>query len=392
MIEISKRIWLGKAVSLAAAVFAVGAIGFAMPHHAQASNSSHGGKPQVSSKVTQGTTLRGLLFAGPVERISANGRRISILGTWIEISSRQVGLLPSDYVAVFGSLSSDGGLRVSRVAKLARVYAPGSSIVIASGILNSSGAAKSGTKLGKLKLDAGHHHRFADWSRLSRGKLAVVVGTQPTSGSALVIDGVATFSGDMTFLVRGIDGSGQRGIDGSGVATFGIDGSGQRGIDGSGVATFGIDGSGQRGIDGSGVATFGIDGSGQRGIDGSGVATFGIDGSGQRGIDGSGVATFGIDGSGQRGIDGSGVATFGIDGSGQRGIDGSGVATFGIDGSGQRGIDGSGVATFGIDGSGQRGIDGSGQRGIDGSGAWVTIRGIDGSGVAIFGIDGSGQR
>jgi hypothetical protein len=398
--------------------------------------------------------IQGPLFLGPIESVTPDGSAIQVLGSPIPVFGEH--FLPSQYVAVFGSISSTGALEIASILVLDDVYSPGSSPVLYSGWISNHPVGAGAMEIGSAKVRTTELPNFDGWvASLSNGAF-VVMGTQAISGAAIDAHMIISVSGNSEVQFAG---TGIRGIDGSGIKTLGnlsvpngeIKAIGThgplglaelagRGIDGSGAQTQGrgIDGSGAqtqgRGIDGSGAQTQGrgIDGSGAqtqgRGIDGSGAQTQGrgIDGSGAqtqgRGIDGSGAQTQGrgIDGSGAqtqgRGIDGSGAQTQGrgIDGSGAqtqgRGIDGSGAQTQGrgIDGSGAqtqgRGIDGSGAQTQGrgIDGSGAqtqgRGIDGSGAqtqgRGIDGSGAQTQGRGIDGSGAQTQGrgIDGSGAQ
>jgi len=230
-------------------------------------------------------SLQGPLLVGPVESVSSDGNGISIFGRTLQVGATKLDLLPSQYVAVFGTLARDGSIDVDVIEPLNEVYAPGSSLVFYSGVVSKQELNSGLATIGDMALDGLTLPGFEEWIASPEEELAFVVGTQSIAGAPIRADLVVSFKGN-GYLE--IDGTGLQGIDGSGLR--GIDGSGLRGIDGSGLR--GIDGSGLRGIDGSGLR--GIDGSGLRGIDGSGLR--GIDGSGLRGIDGSGLND--IDGSG----------------------------------------------------------------------------------------------
>jgi hypothetical protein len=262
--------------------------------------------------------LQGPLLIGPIQEVLMGGTVIKVLGSTIRVNGLLDDALPSQYVAVFGSMSQSGEFVPQRVKRLDEVYAAGSSMVLYTGKSSGVSSPTGHVKIGTAVVDAVAIPDSGEWIASRAGSLFVVLGTQSLDGAPIEPNSLVTFSG--SGLLK-IENTGLLGIDGSGI--FGISGADIAGVGGSGgieiLSPLGIDGSGaqtHRGIDGSGAQT-------NRGIDGSGAQVDGIDGSGaqtNRGIDGSGAQT-------NRGIDGSGAQT-------NRGIDGSGAQADGIDGSG----------------------------------------------------------
>jgi hypothetical protein len=263
--------------------------------------------------------LQGPLLVGPVQDVSKG--LIKILGTVVAVEGASDTILPSQYVAVFGTMNRSGKISAHSVQVLDEVYAPGSSLILYSGKVSGSDPGLGVTRVGDISVNS---ILFSDWIAPRADTILVVVGTQAIDGAPVEASSLASFYGAGTLKIEQL---GIQGIDGSGI--FGIDGSGAFGIDGSGIEILGLinrgvyrSGPSLRGIDGSGASIQGIDGSGAslQGIDGSGASLQGIDGSGAslQGIDGSGASLQGIDGSGAslQGIDGSGASLQGIDGSG----------------------------------------------------------------------------
>ena len=191
-------------------------------------------------------SLKGPLLVGPIEEIHSDGKAIRILGKTLDLKSPATHLLPAQYVAVFGTLSTDGTIVLDAIKPLEDVYAPGSSLVFHSGVISNPHLGTGLVSVGNMEIDGFGLPGFEEWAGSQQQKLAFVVGTQSISGAPIRADLVVTFTG--TGVLK-INGTGLQGIDGSGLK--GIDGSGLQGIDGSGLQ--GIDGSGLKGIDGSGA-------------------------------------------------------------------------------------------------------------------------------------------
>ena len=242
------------------------------PHHADLSET-------IPAAVAHQVILEGILFLGPIERISADGQQINVLGK--EIPNQELGqlLLPSQYVAVYGNFGNDGSMQISRIEPLGSVYAPGSSLVAAVGILRPSNFGSGHASLGNSEVNAMAFSDFGYWSAQQFGKIAVVVGTQAIEGAPIDPVGLAAFEHSSELILEKTVTRG-RGISGPSISVRG------GGMDGVGISTFGkgIDGSGAtiKGIDGSGATIKGIDGSGAtiKGIDGSGASTNGSEGPG----------------------------------------------------------------------------------------------------------------
>jgi hypothetical protein len=304
----------------------------------QTASANNGRSHAVPSKQVKhkhsDTVVTGVILVGPVESVLANGKSARVLGHDVDASSlRSTGsLLPAEYVAVYGSMSSDGELAVEWIEKLSDVYSPGSSTVFHFGKVTGQQVGTGVVYVADIAVDGLSIPGFASWVNSQSDSVFFIVGTQAANGSPIRVSSALA-----------IDTAGLLGIDGTGISIHGIDGTGIHGIDGTGISI--------QGIDGTGISIQGIDGTGIQGIDGTGVQ--GIDGTGVQGIDGTGIQ--GIDGTGVQGIDGTGIQ--GIDGTGIQGIDGTGIQ--GIDGTGIQGIDGTGVQ--GIDGTGIQGIDGTGR-------------------------------
>jgi hypothetical protein len=192
----------------------------------------------------QNLSLSGPLLVGPIEYVAHSEGTISVLGTKVKLQTSTDQFLPAQYVAVFGSLSSNGRISAHSVATLDEVYAPGSSLVLYAG--KASSRPFHVVSLGGVALDGLAIPGFEDWIESQRGALVVAVGTQALSGAPISLSAAVSFKG-AGYLA--IDGTGIQAIDGSGIQA--IDGSGIQAIDGSGIQA--IDGSGIQAIDGSGA-------------------------------------------------------------------------------------------------------------------------------------------
>jgi hypothetical protein len=262
--------------------------------------------------------------AGPIERLSANGELVTVLGQSVRIARETIlstgstsisaykakGTLKIGTYALLEISDSQTGFVASRISTSRNFqYVPGATAVSIGGQIEALAPQTGFFRIGQLSIDYSTISPEIA-SQLTVGTFVTVEGTQPLPAGPVV--GVYALS---------IGGSGAQSIGGSGVQSIG--GSGLESIGGSGVESIG----------GSGVASIG--GSGVHSIGGSGVASIG--GSGVASIGGSGVASIG--GSGVKSIGGSGVQSIG--GSGVKSIGGSGVASIG--GSGVQSIGGSGV-------------------------------------------------
>ncbi|MCC7329847.1 MAG: hypothetical protein IT484_06780 [Gammaproteobacteria bacterium] len=251
-----------------------------------------------------------LLFVGPARVDSdADGTWVTVLGQVagisIETAFPRGQVAPGDYVAVTGELSPDGPATATAVIRLGGSYSAGNSAVYLRGAVASLTTNGLAT-INQTRIDLAQGYGGNRMSELAPGDVIEILGfeAQDSHGESLI---VATSASNL------VDGSGVRGIHGSGLRS--ADDSSVLGIHGSGVR--GIHGSGLRSTDDSNV--LGIHGSGVRGIHGSGLRS--TDDSNVLGIHGSGVR--GIHGSGLRSTDDSNV--LGIHGSGVRGIHGSGI-------------------------------------------------------------------
>jgi hypothetical protein len=270
--------------------------------------------------------------AGPIERLSANGEFVTVLGQGVRITRETIlstgstsisaykakGTLKVGTYALFEISDSQSGAVASRVSTSRNLqYVPGATPVSIGGKIESLSPEIGYFRIGQLNIDFSTISPEIT-SQLVVGTFVNVEGTQPLPNGPIV--GVYAFSIGGSGI-QSIGGSGAQSIGGSGVESIG--GSGVQSIGGSGVASIG--GSGVQSIGGSGALSIG--GSGVKSIGGSGVASIG----------GSGVASIG--GSGALSIGGSGVKSIG--GSGVASIGGSGVASIG--GSGALSIGGSGI-------------------------------------------------
>jgi hypothetical protein len=258
--------------------------------------------------------------AGPIERLSANGELVTVLGQGVRITRETIlstgntsisaykakGTLKVGTYALFEFADSQSGSIASRVSTSRTLqYVPGATPVSIGGKIEALSPENGYFRIGQLNIDFSTISPEIA-SQLAVGTFVTLEGTQPLPTGPIV--GVYALS---------IGGSGIQSIGGSGLESIG--GSGVESIGGSGAESIG--GSGIQSIGGSGVASIG--GSGVASIGGSGVLSIG--GSGVKSIGGSGVASIG--GSGVASIGGSGVLSIG--GSGVKSIGGSGVQSIG---------------------------------------------------------------
>jgi hypothetical protein len=254
--------------------------------------------------------------AGPIERLSANGELVTVLGQGVRITRETVlstgstsisaykakGTLKVGSYALFEISDSQSISVASRVSTSRTLqYVPGATPVSIGGRIESLSPETGYFRIGQLSVDFSTISPEIA-SQLAVGTFVTLEGTQPLPTGPIV--GVYAFS---------IGGSGTQSIGGSGTQSIG--GSGVESIGGSGALSIG--GSGVQSIGGSGVASIG--GSGALSIGGSGVKSIG--GSGALSIGGSGVQSIG--GSGVASIGGSGALSIG--GSGVQSIGGSGT-------------------------------------------------------------------
>jgi hypothetical protein len=186
-------------------------------------------------------------------------------------------LAPGRYVAVAGSAFGGGENLATHVVRLDNEVQPGSVPIYVRGSVDYYDLAQGIAYIGSMSLDV---TTTTSSPSFATGEMVELIGYQADSATAIVTDYSSLEKSTQKTKLAGINGSGVKGITGSGVKTKGINGSGVKGITGSGVKTKGINGSGVKGITGSGVKTKGINGSGVKGITGSGVKTKGINGSG----------------------------------------------------------------------------------------------------------------
>ena len=245
--------------------------------------------PTIAANSQRNSSSEQLLAVGPLA-YSADGNSVSVLGQVLRIAPNTKfsrGLAKSgDYVAIAGTIDSNGVAVASNVVRLGGSYVMGSSLVYLRGTISAFNRNGSGS-LGQTQVDLAGSFHDSQFAAVSKNDVVELIGFEYSSGTRQV---VAAVSGNIlqSSKISGINGSGLNGINGSGLN--GINGSGLKGINGSGLN--GINGSGLQGINGSGLN--GINGSGLNGINGSGLN--GINGSGLQGINGSGLK--GINGSG----------------------------------------------------------------------------------------------
>ncbi|MFO1355681.1 MAG: DUF5666 domain-containing protein [Gammaproteobacteria bacterium] len=203
-----------------------------------------------------------LLFVGPARVDSdADGTWVTVLGQVagisIETAFPRGQVAPGDYVAVTGELSPDGPATATAVIRLGGSYSAGNSAVYLRGAVASLTTNGLAT-INQTRIDLAQGYGGNRMSELAPGDVIEILGfeAQDSHGESLI---VATSASNL------VDGSGVRGIHGSGLRS--ADDSSVLGIHGSGVR--GIHGSGLRSTDDSNV--LGIHGSGVRGIHGSGI-------------------------------------------------------------------------------------------------------------------------
>jgi len=250
----------------------------------------------------------GPVALGPVERISPEGNVVWVHELPINLSNSSDLLSVADYVAVFTTDNRALGRSNWSLEKLDAVYAPGASIALIAGNIQSVDIGIGTAKIGTVSVDlTGLADPINAATLLQAHTFAVAIGKQASAGSPIFANTILAIDGTGTLA---IDGTGLQAIDGTGILA--IDGTGILAIDGTGILA--IDGTGLLAIDGTGVQA--IDGTGKpQAIDGTGKPQA-IDGTGKpQAIDGTGKPQA-IDGTGKpQAIDGTGKPQA-IDGTG----------------------------------------------------------------------------
>src|SRR5690606_901955 len=120
--------------------------------------------------------LAGPLLVGPVEAVNDGGHSVTILGRVLNLNKPIAELLPAQYVAVFGVLSSDDSVTVGSVEVLDEVYAPGSSMVLYAGVISAKARGTGSATIGEASVDGLSLPGFEGWVKSHKNELAVVFG------------------------------------------------------------------------------------------------------------------------------------------------------------------------------------------------------------------------
>ncbi|MGH8290792.1 MAG: DUF5666 domain-containing protein, partial [Steroidobacteraceae bacterium] len=226
-------------------------------------------------------------MVGPVEQINVKSSTLVVLGQTyhLGLSTEKTNsktapgsIARGTLVAIDGTESGSGAVRVQGVVPLPQLNVPGATQLLVTGVV-SAVSNVGDIRVGTLIVDI-NATLTSDSRGPTVGQLVQIVGTQPTSGGVFLAAGIAG-SGTSSLGIAG-SGTSSLGIAGSGTSSLGIAGSGTSslGIAGSGTSSLGIAGSGTSslGIAGSGTSAKGIAGSGlsPRGIAGSGTSSLGI--------------------------------------------------------------------------------------------------------------------
>ena len=141
---------------------------------------------KVSTDAIGGTgrQARSTLFAGQIESVDSDTSTLTLLGQKIQTSAART-LVAGQHVAVFGYLTSSGGIVVTAVRDVPDVYVPGASHVTITGKVSAVNDALGVLMIGRQAVDY--------TALLASGQVSFVVGSvvrlsgiQPVGGGIIV--------------------------------------------------------------------------------------------------------------------------------------------------------------------------------------------------------------
>ena len=131
-----------------------------------------------------GRHARSTLFAGQIESVDSDTSTLTLLGQKIQTSAART-LVAGQHVAVFGYLTSSGGIVVTAVRDVPNVYVPGASRVTITGKVSAVNDALGVLMIGQQAVDY--------TALLASGQVSFVVGSvvrlsgiQPVGGGIIV--------------------------------------------------------------------------------------------------------------------------------------------------------------------------------------------------------------
>ena len=200
----------------------------------------------LASTVTlAGAAQASPLTLGPVEQVNLKSSTIVVLGQSyhvgpsVHITDRTThaaialgSIAQGTLVAVDGTESASGKVKVQNVVRLSQLNVPGATQLLVTGLI-SAGSNVGQFRVGSLRIDV-NATLTSDSKQPAVGQLVQIVGTQPTSRGLFLAQGT----------IRTV--SSANGIIGTGTSTNGIIGTGtsSTGIIGTGSSANGIIGTG----------------------------------------------------------------------------------------------------------------------------------------------------
>jgi hypothetical protein len=315
-------------------------------------------------------TAEDVFVFGPVEKLSANGAQVTVLGQTFAVDHSQVtSNEPSGefglgaYVYIGGTRAHDGSLVADSTFVSKIPYVAGASEIFLSGVVSKFDSVLGVATIGNTQIYLLAAPQ-ASMSFVSVGATVQIAGYQAMPSAQIWATEV------LPTAVNSIQGTGVKGIQGTELES--IQGTGKLSIQGTGVNS--IQGTGKLSIQGTGVNS--IQGTGKLSIQGTGVNS--IQGTGKLSIQGTGVNS--IQGTGKLSIQGTGVNS--IQGTGKLSIQGTGVNS--IQGTDKQSIQGTGINS--IQGTGLNSIQGTGLNSIQGTGK-LSIQG-----AGTNSIQGTGKQ
>jgi hypothetical protein len=300
----------------------------------------------VAAFLCAGASAAEVFVLGPVEKISSDGYRITVLGQSFTIDrqnalGRQVKnrdqsaeFSVGSYVYLVGERSIDGVLVADSGSVVKAPYVAGASEVFLSGIVS-----KYDQKLGVVTIGS---------AEIYIPGAAVESTTAIRVGADLRISGYQ-FNPSSQVLATQIQG----------MESISIQGTGIQSIQGTGAESLSIQGTGKQSIQGTGVQS----------IQGTGAEALSIQGTGVQSIQGTGAEALSIQGTGKQSIQGTGVQS--IQGTGAEALSIQGTGKLSIQSTGVQSIQGTGAEVLSIQGTGKQSIQGTGVQSIQGTGAAI---------------------
>jgi hypothetical protein len=201
----------GVAIAVSAALLG------AVPHSAALAAT-----PVQSAATFQSLANSDLLLSGPVDQVIAKSFQIRLLGQAVILPATQHQLATDGIigrmVAVYGSVASNGSLKVSQVSLLNTEYVPGSTPLFIKGLVTSIDQVNAVAKLGSISISysGALHTLVAD--EVALGKVVSFGGVEFAGSTKFFADNgvVATLVGQSGSDLAGQSGSdlvGQSGSD-----------------------------------------------------------------------------------------------------------------------------------------------------------------------------------